>query len=324
MSTTPITFLDLSAMDAGDLDFSALESLGSFKSFPMTQPGEVAARLAGAEVAIVNKVVVGADVMDACPSLKLIQLAATGFNNIDVGAAAARGITVCNVRGYGADTVAQHTIGLLLNLATSIHRFAGEATRWCDSPIFTRLDYPATDLAGKQLGIVGGGAIGSKVGDIASALGMRVQILARAGSDKPGTPDRPRVPADEFFATSDAITLHCPLTAENRQMINAETLTQMKPSAFLINTARGDLVDEPALAAALVDGTIAAAGLDVLSQEPPPADHPLIRLTQSHPERILISPHSAWTSTEARTRLLEGIVSNILAWQAGSPTNEVT
>ena len=324
MNRLQITFLDLSTIDAGDIDFSPVTALGAFTSFPVTAPGEVVERLAGADVAIVNKVVLGAAEIAACPNLKLIQLAATGYNNVDLDAARARGITVCNVRGYSSDTVAQHTLSLLLNLATSIHRFAGEAAKWCDSPIFTRLDYPATELAGKVLGLVGSGDIGGRVADIASALGMRIQFLARQGSAKEDTPERRRVGPDEFFASSDAVSLHCPLTAENRHMINAETLAQMKPSAFLINTGRGDLVDERALAEALGEGTIAGAGLDVLSQEPPPPGHPLIRLAANRPGKLIITPHSAWTSTEARTRLLEGIAKNVEAWQAGSPTSTVS
>ena len=324
MQQTRITFLDLSTMQAGDLDFSGLEALGRFQTFPTTSPDQVVGRLSETDVAIVNKVVIGKPEMAACPELKLIQLSATGFNNIDIDAARARGITVCNVSGYSSPTVAQHAIALLLSLATSIHRFAGEASAWCDSPIFTRLDYPATELEGKTLGLVGSGDIGSRVADIGRALGMAVQFLARDGSTKASTRERPRVTWKEFLATSDAISLHCPLTVENHHMINHDALSQMKPNAFLINTGRGDLVDEAALAAALREGTIAGAGLDVLSVEPPPSDHPLVQLAQDQPHRLVITPHSAWTSTEARTRLLDGMVENIRAWQAGSPINVVS
>jgi len=319
-----ITFLDISTMDAGDLDFAPLEALGQFESFATTSPDEVTARLAASEVAIVNKVVIGAPEMAACLELKLIQLSATGTNNIDLVAAKARGITVCNVSGYSSDTVAQHTISLLLNLATSAHRFATETDKWSRSPIFTRLDYPATELAGKTIGLAGSGDIGSRVANIAEALGMKVQFLAREGSGKNGTPNRPRVAEDEFYSTSDVISLHSPLTDENQHMINATTLAKMKPSAFLINTSRGPLIDEDALASALENNSIAGAGLDVLSTEPPAADNPLIRLAQSHPGKLLITPHSAWTSTEARSRLLTGMVENIRNWQAGAPTNVVS
>jgi glycerate dehydrogenase len=324
MPTPRITFLDISTMDAGDIDFSPLKSIGTFQSFPTTKPDQVIARLAGSDVAVINKILIGEEVMVSCPGLKLIQLSATGYNNIDLESARIRGITVCNVSGYSSATVAQHAVALLLNLATSIHRFAGEARQWCNSPIFTRLDYPATELAGKTLGIAGSGDIGGRVADIAAALGMRVQFLARAGSEKSASADRPRVSSDEFFSTSDAITLHCPLTPQNHHMINAATLAKMKPSAFLINTGRGDLVDESALAVALEKGIITGAGLDVLSTEPPSANNPLVRLAASHPECLIITPHSAWTSTEARTRLLDGMINNIRAWQAGTPTNEVT
>ena len=318
-----IIFPDISTMDAGDIDFSPLASIGTFESFPTTPPALVATRLAVADVAIVNKVVLGAAEMDACPRLRLIQLSATGYNNIDLQAASDRGISVCNVRGYSSDSVAQHTIGLLLNLVTSIHRFANEASRWCESPIFTRLDYPISELAGKTMGIVGSGGIGTRVADIAAALGMGIQFLQRRGSATRSLPGRPRVASDEFFASSDVISLHCPLTDENRHMIDATSLARMKRSAILINTGRGDLVDEAALAQALADDQIAAAGLGVLSTEPPAADHPLIRLAQTSPGRLIITPHSAWAAVEARRRLLEGIVGNIRAWQAGQPQNLV-
>jgi glycerate dehydrogenase len=211
----------------------------------------------------------------------------------------------------------------MLNLVTSIHRFAGEVDRWCDSPIFTRLDYPISELSGSTIGIAGSGGIGSRVADIAAALGMRVQFLLRSGSGAGSTQDRPRVAADEFFATSDVISLHCPLTDETRHMINPASLAKMKPSAILINTGRGDLVDETALAATLADGRIAAAGLDVLSIEPPTRANPLVQLAQRSPGKLIISPHSAWASAEARARLLDGMVDNIRAWQAGQPQNVV-
>ncbi|MGI9242520.1 MAG: D-2-hydroxyacid dehydrogenase [Verrucomicrobiales bacterium] len=324
MDQARITFLDISTMGVGDLDFSPLEALGQFQSFPTTSPDQLRERLEDVDVAIVNKVVIGGAEMEASPALKLIQLSATGYNNIDLEQARQRGVTVCNVSGYSSDSVAQHTIALMLNLVTSANRYATEIPRWCSSPIFTRLDYPITELAGKVLGLAGSGGIGSRVADIAEALGMRVQFLQRPGSESEGTTDRPRLPADEFFASSDVISLHCPLTDENRHMINATTLGEMKRHGILINTGRGDLVNELDLAAALREGTIAAAGLDVLSSEPPPPDNPLVVLAQELPERLIITPHTAWASVEARRRLLSGMVENIQAWQRGKPLNEVS
>ncbi|MFT5105818.1 MAG: glycerate dehydrogenase [Pseudoalteromonas tetraodonis] len=319
-----MTFLDISTMDAGDIDFSPLENSGHFEHFPTTSPAQVVERLSQTEVAIVNKVVLGKAEIAACPKLKLIQLSATGYNNIDLDAARAHGVAVCNVSGYSTETVAQHTIGLLINLATSIHLLAGEAGRWPASPIFSRLDYPALELHGKTLGIAGSGAIGSRVADIASALGMNIQFLAREDSTNPASPDRPKVGVKQFFSTSDAISLHCPLTPQTHHMINAQTLRQMKAGAFLLNTGRGDLVNETDLAVALEQELIAGAGLDVLSKEPPASDHPLIKLAERLPRRLIITPHSAWSSVEARTRLIEGMATNIRNWLAGTLTNEVS
>jgi len=323
MDPTRITFLDISTMDAGDIDFAPLEGLGQFQSFPTTAPHQISSRLSRTDVAIVNKVIIGAAEIDTCPDLKLIQLSATGYNNIDLEAAREHGIIVCNVSGYSSDSVAQHTIGLMLNLVTSIHRFSNEVSRWCTSPIFTRLDFPIAELAGKTLGIAGSGGIGSRVATIAEALGMCVQFLQRPGSEQSGTTDRPRLPAERFFATSDVISLHCPLTEENRHMINAATLGLMKREAILINTGRGDLINEADLAEALRGKTIAAAGLDVLSKEPPTPDNPLVQLAEELPAQLIITPHTAWASTEARRRLLLGMVDNIRAWQHGKPINQV-
>ena len=315
MDTHRITFLDISTLDAGDVDLSPFESLGSFDSFPVTSPDEVVERLQSTDVVLTNKVILGAAEINACPNLKMIQLAATGYNNVDLDAARAKGIRVCNVAGYSSDSVAQHTFGLLINLASSIHRLATETALWPESPIFSRLTYPATELSGKTLGIAGSGDIGQRVAKIAEALGMKIQFLAREGGSTEGN----RVDRETFFSQSDAISLHCPLTDSTRHMIDADSLAMMKPSAFLINTGRGDLIDEQALTEALKSGQIAGAGLDVLSAEPPPADNPLIELAQSHPDRLIITPHSAWSSLEARTRLVEGMVSNIKDWQAGRP-----
>lgn len=316
---TRIVFLDRDTLDAGDIDFGALEALGSVTYHGISRPSEIAARVADAEVILTNKTVIDAAAMDAAPGLKLIQVVATGINNVDIEAARSRGIAVCNVSGYSTPSVAQHTFALILNLMTNAHRYAAEPGRWAESPIFTRLDYPIGELAGRTLGIAGLGDIGRAVAGIATAFGMKVVGLSRQGmiGDQTGYD---RIPRDRFYAESDVISLHCPLTEETRCLIRDETLNLMKPTAFLVNTGRGALVDEADLIAALRSGRIAGAGLDVLSIEPPAADHPLLDPTIPN---LLVTPHTAWASRESRWRLLAGVVENLRAFFAGERLNRV-
>lgn len=303
-------FLDTLTMKPEELDTSALENaLEHWDFFATTSPDETAARIASADVVITNKVVLDRALIESAPSLKLICVCATGTNNIDLGAAAEKNIPVKNVTGYTGSSLAQHTIALLLALATRWHQYADDVKngRWSQSPIFCRLDYPVMELAGKALGIIGYGDLGQKVAQLGEALGMRVLVAQSAtGEQKPG-----RVSVEQLVAESDVISLHCPLTEQNKQMVNREFLAAMKDSAFLINTARGGLVDETALAEALRNGVIAGAALDVLSVEPPPANHPLL---ESDIPNLIITPHNAWISRESRQRLLDGVVNNIQGW----------
>ena len=260
------------------------------------------------------------EILSAAEGLSLVVVCATGVNNVDLDAALANGITVCNVVDYSTPIVAQHAISLLLNLAGNTHRYASEAELWPESPIFTRLDHPVAELDGKLFGIAGAGNIGCRAGEIAVALGMNVQVLARPGSLTARHPEWPRVDADTFFSSSDAISLHCPLTDDTQHMVNAATLRQMKGDAFLVNTARGPLVDETALADALRSRSIGGAALDVLSVEPPPADYPLLA---GDIPNLIITPHNAWSSRESRQRLLDGVADNIRNFLAGQPSNRV-
>ena len=317
MSDT-LVFLDRSTTDRGDLDFTALESLGRLVSYPTSTPAETRERVATADIVLTNKVVLGSAEMDAAPRLKLIQVVATGVNNIDLEAARARRLAVCNVSGYSTEAVAQHVFASLLNLVTNVHRFAAEPQRWAASPVFTRLDYPVSELAGKTLGIVGLGSIGRAVARIGAAFGMRVVAYARGASDSSG--DIPRLAPEEFFASCDAITLHCPLTPETRHFINAATLAKMKPGAVLVNTGRGDLIHEADLVAALRSGSLRAAAVDVLTPEPPAPDHPFLAAGL---DNLFITPHSAWSAVEARQRLLDGIVANLVAFRGGERVNRV-
>jgi glycerate dehydrogenase len=317
LSAVNIVFLDAATTSReGDIDFGPLQSFGDLILHDHTLAADTAARSENADVLLTNKVVIDAAVMDACKNLQLIQVCATGTNNVDLDAASERGIPVCNVSGYSTAAVVQHTFALILNLTTNVHRFAAEADAWPQSPFFTRLDHPISELAGKTLGIAGLGTIGSAVADVAEAFGMKVVALARPGSTSTTSADRLRLPAEKFFAESDVISLHCPLTPDTEKMVNAETLQQMPDHAFLINTGRGPLVDEDALLDALRSGVIAGAGLDVLSIEPPAEDHPLIQATAELPT-LLITPHTAWSSVEARRRLMEGVLANIGSFLAG-------
>lgn len=321
MSDSPtIVFLDRDTVDANDIDFSSLEAVGPVTYHPRTAPGELTGRLTDAEIILTNKVIIDAAAMGAAPKLRLIQVVATGINNVEIEAARERGIAVCNVSGYSTPAVTQHTFALLLNLVCKAHTYADEASRWAESPIFTRLDHPISELQGRILGIAGLGTIGRAVARVGEAFGMRVIGLARAGHAASTSGDYERWPRDRFFAESDVISLHCPLTEDTHHLINRETLSQMKPTALLINTGRGPLIDESALAEALADGTIAGAGLDVLSSEPPASDHPL--LDPALPN-LLVTPHTAWASVESRTRLMEGVVENLHAFLAGERRNRV-
>lgn len=298
--------LDFASLRPADLDLAGLRALPlDLELHEHTAAADTIARLQGACIALTNKVVIDATVMAACPALRLIAVTATGTNNVDLAAAAARGITVANVQGYGTAAVAQHTFALVLALANRL----GEATRdavngrWSDSPTFCLMDYPVLDLPGAALGIIGYGELGRAVAGIGEAFGMRILVAEGHEGPQPG-----RLPLDQVLAEADVVSLHSLLTPATATLINAERLARMKPGALLVNTARGGLIDETALLAALRSGHLGGAGLDVLSQEPPPADHPL--LTAGLPN-LLVTPHCAWVSRGARQRLLDATVANI-------------
>lgn len=313
-----IVLLDRSTF--GDSDLSELTSCGEVVSYSTTSSTQVVERCCGAEIVVSNKVVIGKSEMDELPDLRLIQVAATGVNNIDLRAARNRGIVVCNVPAYSTESVAQLTIGYILAFATGLHRWvqSGESAHWSSSPIFTRLDYPMWEVAGKILGIVGSGAIGSRVGLIAQALGMKVIYLRREGASY--SDNLNRVSKAEFFECADFISLHAPLTEETRHFIDAKAIAQMKDGVTLINTARGALVEEKALVEGLLSGKIAGAALDVLSVEPPSQDSPLIKLRTPN---LIITPHIGWATSDARKRLIKTIVENIRHFKNGKLINQV-
>ncbi len=312
-------FLDFSPLDQGDLDLTPLQSaFDELICHAQTSDTQLIERLQGAEVAIVNKIALDDRVFAACPDLKLILVAATGVNNIDLPAARQRGIVVSNCQAYGTATVAQHTLMLLLALATRLpdYQAAVARGRWQESGQFCLLDFPIVELAGKTLGVLGHGELGSAVAKLAEALGM--QVLT---GNLPGRPPRAdRLELDALLPQVDALTLHCPLTEQTRNLIGARELKLMKPSAFVINTARGGLIDEQALADTLRSGHLGGAATDVLISEPPSNDNPLLA---ADVPRLIVTPHSAWGSREARQRIVGQMAENAEAFFAGTPTRQV-
>ena len=308
-------FLDHASLDLGDLDMAPLRQLfDALHLHAQTPPELIIERLQGAQVVISNKVLLDASTLAACPDLKLILIAATGSNNVDLAAARAQGIAVCNCQGYGTPAVAQHTLMLLLALATRLpdYQQAVAAGRWQQASQFCLLDYPIMELHGKTLGLLGHGELGSAVGRLAEAFGMRVLL-----GQLPGRPARSdRLPLDELLPHVDALSLHCPLNEHTRDLIGADQLQAMKPNALLINTARGGLVNEQALADALRSGHLGGAACDVLSSEPPQADNPLLA---GDIPRLIITPHCAWGSREARQRIVGQLAENAHAHFNAAP-----
>jgi glycerate dehydrogenase len=321
---TSLRLVFLDAMTFGDLSLDRFTKTWDCSVHQLTRPGEVLQRIDGFPIVVTNKVALDQSIINAreAADLKLIAEAATGTDNIDLAAARERGVRVCNVPGYAAQSVAQFTIALILELATRAGGYMELVRRggWEQSPIYTRLDFSSIELAGKTLGLVGHGNIGGRVAEMARALGMKVLISARPGSATP--PTAGRVSLDEVLSSSDFISLHCPLTPETKGMIDGRALSLMKPAAFLINTARGALVDEAALIAALREKRLAGAALDVISREPPPADHPIIKAAKEL-DNLLVTPHCAWSAREARERLLNETAENIAAFIEGRDRNRV-
>ncbi len=312
-----IIFLDENTITLGDIDFSSLKKLGDYKSCNSNESKNVISVAGNAEIIITNKVRITRDIIAGLPQLKLVTVIATGYNNVDIIAARELGVAVCNVPGYAGNSVPQHTFALLLNLVTKIHLYQQDIQKgeWHKSETFTLLNYPTFELSGKTLGIVGFGTIGRGVAKIAKAFGMKV-IVYDINSQQMS--DYQSVDFETLLRDSDVITLHCPLTPDNKHLINADSISKMKKNALLINTARGPLVDENALYDALNSGRISGAGLDVLEQEPPTKESKILNA-----KNLFCSPHSAWSTIEARQKLVDETAINIKAFMEGSPRNVV-
>jgi glycerate dehydrogenase len=319
-----IVALDGYTLNPGDLSWQALEALGDCTVYERTPKELLIERAAGAEIVLTNKVVLGAEQLAQLPHLRYIGVLATGYNVVDVEAARQRNVTVTNVPAYSTASVAQMVFALLLELSQQVghHARLVREGRWTASVDFCFWDRPLVELESLTLGIVGFGAIGRRVARLARAFGMEV-LVHTAHPEKYRETAEGRearfVGLDELFRASDAISLHCPLTEETRALVDARRLDLMKPTAFLLNTGRGPLVDEAALAAALNAGRIAGAGLDVLSVEPPPAGNPLLQAAN-----CCITPHIAWATRAARQRLMATAVGNLRAYLTGAPQNVVS
>ena len=315
-----IVILDGYSANPGDLSWKELEEMGELTVYERTKASETVARAADAEMILTNKVVINREVMERLPHLKYIGVLATGYNVVDVEAARERGIVVTNVPAYSTDSVAQMVFAHLLTVTNRTEHYAIENRqgRWTKNPDFCYWDFPHMELAGKTFGIVGLGNIGQSVARIAIAFGMKVKAFSTKSASALRMLGIEKATLEELLSTSDVLSLHCPLTDSTRHLMNHDTLRQMKSSAILINTGRGPLVDDQAVAEALAEGRLAAFCADVLTDEPPKADNPL--LSQPH---AFITPHIAWASTEARVRLLQVAIGNVRAFLNGSPVNVV-
>ncbi len=313
-----IVVLDGYTLNPGDLNREELLALGACEIYDRTPPQAVVGRAADAAIVLTNKTVISREQIFSLPKLRYIGVLATGYNIVDVAAARERNIPVTNVPSYGTRSVAQHTFALLLELTQHAghHAHTVREGRWTKCPDFCYWDYPLVELADLRMGIVGLGRIGNAVAELARAFGM--SVLAAGSTPRSSTNDVQFVELETLFGQSDVVSLHCPLTPLTKDLVNAQRLALMKPTAFLLNTSRGALVDEPALADALNSGRISGAAVDVLSLEPPAADNPLLRA-----KNCLVTPHIAWATRAARSRLMQVAVANVRAFLSDNPQNVV-
>lgn len=302
-----IVFLDAATM--GDVSFEPFERLGEFTSYPTSTPQQARERVKDVDVMMINKVLVDKDLIDSAPNLKLICIAATGMNNIDLDYAASKGIPVRNVAGYSTDSVAQSTFMHILSLAGGGPYFDSsvKSGSYSRSGMFTDPNWNWWELAGKTIGIIGLGNIGKKVAKIAEAFGMKVCYYSTSGTGH--CKDYPSLPLEELLRISDVVSVHAPLNERTMNLLGAREFAMMKPTAYVVNAGRGAIIVEADLAEAVDNGVIAGAGIDVFVQEPIPEDHPYLKM--KHPERMRLAPHIAWASVEARERLVSMMADNV-------------
>lgn len=317
MNSPAIVVLDGHTLNPGDNPWSALAALGSLVVHDRTPAADVVARASAADIVLTNKTPLPDAVIDALPRLRFVSVLATGHNVVNSAAARHRGIPVSNVPTYGTSTVAQHVFALILELChrVGLHADSVRSGDWSTCPDFCYWKTSLLELEGRTLGLVGRGRIANRVAEIGRAFGLRVRF---ASCSVPEGDGRDLAPLEELFTTADIVSLHCALTPASTGLVNSARLSRMKPGALLINTARGGLIDEPALRAALESGHLGGVALDVLSCEPPPPDHPLLTAP-----RCLVTPHMAWSGLDARKRLMDTTVANVRAFLSGQPVNVI-
>lgn len=316
---TNIVILDGYASNPGDLNWDALKRLGNVTVYPRTSDKEKVERAKDADIVLLNKVQMDAETLAQLPKLKYIGIQATGYNVVDIQAAKSHGIIVTNIPAYSTDSVAQMTFALILSITNRVEHYTLENRngKWADNPDFCYWDTPLMELANKNMGIMGLGNIGKKVATLAHDFGMNVYACtSKKASELPDWMHK--VSKEELLTTSDILSLHCPLTDDTHHFINAESIEKMRTGAILVNTGRGPLVDEEAVAKALHNGKLGAYGADVMTQEPPAKDNPLFREPNAY-----ITPHIAWATLEARTRLNKQVAANVKAFLEGKPINVV-
>lgn len=316
---TKIVFLDKSTFPSS-LKFNKPSFPHQWQEYQSTNPEDVISRLEGAEIAVLNKVVLNSEILKKLPDLKMIAISATGYNNIDIDTALEQNITVCNVRGYAVNTVPEHAMMLILALSRSLKIYQNEVEqgRWQQSEQFCFLDHPIEDLHDKTLGIVGRGILGQGLARLASGFGMGIMYAGRKGEEEP---HKPYIPFDEFLEQSDIISLHCPLTEHTNNLFTKTEFAKMTRKPILINTARGGIVNEQDAVDALEKGQIRALGFDCLTKEPPTPDNPILKIA-NHPN-VLLTPHIAWASSEAVQGCWDQLITNIEKWKKGTPQNTI-
>ncbi len=316
-----IVILDGYTENPGDLSWEGIGSMGDLTVYERTAEEQIEERIGDARVVLTNKTPITGEIMGKCPNLEYVGVLATGVNVVDLDAARERGITVTNVPAYSTDSVAQFTMALLLELChhAGAHSDAVKAGEWSRCPDFCFWNYPLVELAGKKMGIIGFGRIGQAVARLAKAFGMEVLAYGRRGIRQELLEEGMRgVSLEELYAQADVVSLHCPLTEENRGMICRESIEKMKPGVFILNTARGPLINEEDLREGILSGRVGGAAVDVAAREPIPADSPLLTAPN-----LIITPHIAWAPREARERLMNTAVENLRAYLAGDPVNVV-